>query len=203
MDSELEVASYAHLCQASHLLGRVIEHTNPDRDTDESNINFTFTEALQLHRTMVSLLSVVNGKYTAADGDLRMKICSAKGILYTALMSLYYFHSSFEGDGVDLGGESKVSRAEIQKISLDGLATLAAEIRQFAQELLELPRDRLPWLSPLVIDSVYQGAVYYAWITRESGDADSLVALDELREALQGLDHIYRSLSPTARAYRV
>jgi hypothetical protein len=193
IDSAMQVTSYARTCQAAHLLGRVIEHINPDHGIDDADLDFTFQEALQLHRAASSLLSIVHGEYAAADGELKLKICVSNALLYTALMNLYYFHSCIEGDPIRLGGEHKGTRAEVQQVALDGLATLSAEITDFAKSLLGMVSpDRLSWISPLIIDSIYQAAVYYAWNTRETGEVGPLLLLQELRKILQKLNQRWR-----------
>ncbi|KAG8626994.1 hypothetical protein KVT40_005939, partial [Elsinoe batatas] len=193
INSVIQVTSYAQTCQVVNLLGPVVDHINPSESNDPG-IEYTYSEAMQLHRAATSLLTMVNDNYNM--GDLRTKIRSSvpKALLYTALINLFFYHCAIEGDSIDLGGEESGIRAEFQQLALDNLGPLALDILNFGQDLTTMFTEHgMSWLSPLVIDCIFQASVYYAWRVREASEADSLEKLQALRSCLEILKQRWKN----------
>lgn len=193
VDSSIQVTSYAQTCQVVHLLGLVVNNINPAEAKDDTELDFTYEEAQQLHRAATALLALVNSDYQSADFESRVKTSVSKALLYTALMNLHFYHCCIEGDVVELGGEQAGKRADLQKLALDTLDSIAAEILQFAEDLQStISVHGLSWMSPLIIDCLYQGAVHFAWTSRESCQTESLGKLRALRGVLATIDERWK-----------
>jgi hypothetical protein len=72
--ASVQAGNFARLAQASHLLGRVIRHTN-DLPTD---IRFRLEEAKQLDRTIRALYKLLPGK----SSDDSIGVCTPLAVCY-------------------------------------------------------------------------------------------------------------------------
>ena len=77
----VRASPFARTCQATHLLGRLIRHLN-DRNVEPA---FRFTEAVQLHRTLAALASLLPEEFQASPDQLS----SAIALVYGGMLHLY------------------------------------------------------------------------------------------------------------------
>lgn len=148
----IKAAPYARTCQASHLLGKVIRHLN-DKSLPP---DYQFDEALQLHRVVRALSSVLPGEAESDDPSLRPTLCTSMGVCYSALLILYDAYSCTERHH---GDTSLDTQLVMQKESIDGLAETCKQVVQMSRRIRSvIEQDGLDRVSPMIIDSIYQAA---------------------------------------------
>lgn len=157
----IRAAPFARTCQASHLLGKVVRHVN------EKNLpaDYRFTEALQLHRTLQALSSVLPDEAAEDDPTHKPTLCTSMAVCYSALLTLYDAYSCTE-KRLENGPEEQLV---MQKEAIDGLSAVSAEVVHLARRVRGfIEKAGLGRVSPLVIDSLYQAAAncmsYIAYI---------------------------------------
>ncbi|KAI9806570.1 MAG: hypothetical protein M1833_003757 [Piccolia ochrophora] len=177
--TNLHASSYARMCQAGHLLGRVLRHMN-DRTLD---LQFRVQEATQLHRATKALLALL-----PRDDPQQMDSTthSAVALCYSTLLSLYDPYSCTETMG-DITRE----HAEMQSQAILGLKSISKEVVGYAEQL-STTLTTWPWhldrVSPLVTDGLYQAAAHYSWKVRESGNVNAVQALTSIRRVLKDIN---------------
>ncbi|QIW97529.1 hypothetical protein AMS68_003047 [Peltaster fructicola] len=187
------VSSYARLCQATHMLSKVIRHTN-DRSMPEDYLS---SEALQLDVTVRALLDAMQDELSVMDDDKIGTFISAVSVCISAAMTLYDKYScstTFEDTTVS------ESRLHVHKRSIDGLAEVTDRSFQLAKRLkIYIAAYGIRKVSPFVLDSLYSAAATYAWYVRESSDAACGERLDELKELMSIIDGRWRSAGEYVR----
>ncbi|EME46578.1 hypothetical protein DOTSEDRAFT_70550 [Dothistroma septosporum NZE10] len=181
----IRAAPFARTCQASHLLGKVVRHLN-DKNLPT---DYRYTEALQLHRTLQALSSVLPGEAAEDDPSQRPTLCTSMAICYSALLMLYDAYSCTEKI-VESGPEEQLV---MQKVSIDGLSEVSTQVVHLARRVRDFIEKAGPErVSPLVIDSLYQAAANYAWYVRESSSPECQERLQEIKEVLIILDRRWK-----------
>ncbi|KAK4627040.1 Transcription factor BOA15 [Fulvia fulva] len=181
----IRAAPFARTCQASHLLGKVVRHVN------EKNLpaDYRFTEALQLHRTLQALSSVLPDEAAEDDPTHKPTLCTSMAVCYSALLTLYDAYSCTE-KRLENGPEEQLV---MQKEAIDGLSAVSAEVVHLARRVRGfIEKAGLGRVSPLVIDSLYQAAANYAWYVRESSRPECHERLQEIKEVLVLLDRRWK-----------
>jgi hypothetical protein len=181
----IRAAPFARTCQASHLLGKVIRHLNdPNLPPD-----YKFEEGLQLDRTIRALAGVLPGEAEEDDPLTRPTLCTSMAICYSALLTLYDAYSCTE-KAIPNGPETQL---QMQEASIGGLSDVSATVFNLGRRVRNfIERAGLSRLSPLVIDSLYQGAANYAWYVRESSDPTCAERLAELKDLLSLCDRRWK-----------
>lgn len=147
----IRAAPFARICQASHLLGKVVRHIN-DKNLP---VDWKFDEALQLHRTTRALAGVLPAEVEEDDAAQRPTLCTSMSICYSALLTLYDFYSCTE-KAVKDGPETQLV---MQKESIDGISEVSMEVANLARQLRTyVEQFGAAKVSPLIIDSLYQAA---------------------------------------------
>ncbi|KAJ5613400.1 hypothetical protein N7510_006594 [Penicillium lagena] len=157
--TSVKTDSFGRLCQMGLLLGRILEH----RD-DQHTLNGVdrFENALQLNRTLRSLLSKVKKEFASGSSDYGLSVCLG----FTAMVAL---HELYACTGTNRGTNT-VQETEMQTISIKELKSLTAEIRSHLVQWLD-KRLNLCDIGPLACNCIYQAAATSAWYARESGDS--------------------------------
>lgn len=187
------VSAFARLCQASHILSKVIRHTN---NTDAMTPEFLSEEALQLEATVRALLEALHEELSSMGDEEITPFFAAVALCLTASMSLYDKYSC----STSLTANVSELQLQVHKRSIAGIADiiersyfLAQRIRLCASEL------GLSKISPLVIDCLYSAASTYAWYVRESSDQASHQRLQEMKEILGYIDARWKSAGESIR----
>ncbi|KAI9760148.1 MAG: hypothetical protein M4579_001868 [Chaenotheca gracillima] len=189
--TDMPAGPFARLCQAAHLLGRVIRHTTDKIDDPE----FRVQEALQLEKTIKALAGVLPGECFEES-----RLCTAISICYrysapfqslvatsltlrSALLTLYENYSCYE---------SLQSRTPqdlmLQKTSINGLEDISKEVAWFSSQLSNILEYEPEVVSPFLSDCLYQAAANCAWKIRESGDKNATELLETLQQTISKLD---------------
>lgn len=146
------------------------------------------SEALQLHRTASSFQADVNREYHQAQSADRLKLASSRALGYSALLSLYDMHCCIEGDAIGITDEARGVRIELQNIALREQKSIAAEVVEFAEDIVRISAiEGIVSVSPLICECIYEAAAYYAWHYRESSSKVSLDHLRRLRQTLKSI----------------
>lgn len=142
-----QIGSFAGACQASHILGLVLHH----RNTSCIDTRLRLLEALQLHRTLVSL-----DRHLAENPGHVL----ARALCYSARLVLYGFYGCNEHFEVS---EERVSEeTEMQSASLAGLREVSHSVYGLASAQLGVET-----VSPLLCHCLYLAASELAWFLRE------------------------------------
>lgn len=187
------VAPYAKTCQASHLLGRVIQHVNYEHNLKEQDSEMHLAEAQQLHRATSAFITDLDLEYHRATRHQKLRLATPRAIAYSALLNLYDLHCCIEGDTIKVADDSITARLEMQDLALQQQKHVAVQVVNFGREIITmLNLEGRSSVSPLVCDSVYQAAAYFAWNYRETGSNASLDSLNELRQVLASISFRWR-----------
>ena len=183
------VSPYGKVCQAAHLLGRVIQHINFEHNVKEADSEMHWAEALQLQRAADSFLRDLDNEFQSATSDRRLRLLTAKAIAFSTLMNLFDVAVCTEGDTIRVTDDSMSARIEVQSIAMREQIRIAAEVVHFAREVNHIvAMEGMKVISPLICECYYQAAAYYAWHYRESGNDRSLDSLNSLRQALSSIN---------------
>lgn len=149
----VKAAGFARLCQAGHLLGKIIRNIN-DRNVPS---DYKFNEAQQVYRAATAFGQILQEEVEAAtDPTVRAPLCTSIAMLDSGLLTLYDMYSCYEHHGLPDGGEAQL---EMQKLAIDGLRESALQVVKLARVVREeIQTSGFGLLSPLFIDSVYQAA---------------------------------------------
>ncbi|KAK3339645.1 hypothetical protein B0T25DRAFT_560340 [Lasiosphaeria hispida] len=176
-DVSRPVSAFARLCQASHLLSRVLRHTN-EKPTDWQ---LWYQDGIRLHHVLEALVSGLGAAPTGASPAY-----PAMGLLYSSQVLLYDSHTCADFD--DAGGVGSQDQLEMQSIAMAGIKTVCRVVSRFAVEVrLALSADEAMASSPLVMNCMYEAAKYYFWYYREAGRPELLSEVNEIMLTLQGL----------------
>ncbi|KIW62439.1 hypothetical protein PV04_10612 [Phialophora macrospora] len=173
---------FATVCRASHILGRVLRH----RADHVLEFPDKLAEAFQLHRVLQSLEMSFIREGAPRDEirtcDLpRALVCSARFILY----NIYACNERYSG--YKLGGES-----DMQKVSVDGLSTVALTVAQMAQRFKEDWEMGVRGHAPMLAHCMYQALGECAWFVREDPSPRMQYAFDTIANALKCMAHQWR-----------
>lgn len=200
----IRAAPFARTCQTAHLMGKTIRHV----DDASLPLEYRFQDALQLSRTMKALADVIPVEHDEQDEDMKPSLCSSMAICYSSLLTLYENYSCTEG-ALEGSGEDRLF---MQQESLEGLREYSQRVLQLARRVKRIIEQHgASGLSPMIIDSIYQGAANCkyplsqrfgnpevlilftdAWYVRESSDQECGECLLELKEVLMLLDRRWR-----------
>lgn len=186
--STAQASSYARICQASHLLGKIVWHL----DDKLLPADYKFADALQVHRTTLPFADVIAAEVfqiSTKDSSIRASLCTSVAITYSALLTLYDGYSC-TSRMVVTGSEDQL---EMQQQSIEGLSEISQRAIKLSRMLRDLMRsDETDRLSPMVIDCIYQAGANYAWGKGESSESNYTECLLELKELLGFLNRRWK-----------
>lgn len=201
----IKAAPFARTCQAAHLMGKVIRHI----DDKTIPCEYRFQDALQLSRTMRALADVIPNDHDEQDPDMKPPLCTSIAICYSSLLTLYDAYSCTER-AEEFTHEDQLV---MQKESIEGLNEYSSRVFELGRQVKSIiERHGTAGLSPMIVDSTYQGAancrhtvlnlistpedllthLLDAWYVRESSDPVCGERLAELKEVLIMLDRRWR-----------
>ncbi|QKX63441.1 uncharacterized protein TRUGW13939_10611 [Talaromyces rugulosus] len=192
-NAHLEAPPFARTCQAAHLLSRVLRNLN-DSDTDAE---FRFQEAIQLHRTTQALYSTAlheSEELVERMSDLtaHLPFSAAMGLCLSALLTLYDKYSCTENSEVDQMGSPNL--LEMQKIAISGLKELSSAVFQLSRRIRAAAElGGMLKTSPLICDCLYQAAANYLWYILETGNEECRSMVVGIKDVLQMLGTRWKS----------
>ena len=155
----IRAAPFARTAQSAHLMGKTLRHID-DKDIP---CEYRFQDALQLSRTMRALTDVMLSEHQPSEqqqngnnaGDRKPALCTSLAICYSSLLTLYDAYSCTEKLMENAGEDQLVFQQE----SIDGLSEYSSRVFDLARRVREIiERDGTAGLSPMIVDSIYQGA---------------------------------------------
>ncbi|KAE8450385.1 hypothetical protein EG329_006459 [Mollisiaceae sp. DMI_Dod_QoI] len=173
--SILDVGHFASTCQASHILGRVLNHR--DDATNRLDRPFRLSQAMQLHQALVALDSDLSQRCFSSD-FLQLNNDDSPAFVAFALccsgrLILYNMYGCNEPDE-NLGQQSRLPEdTEMQQVALDGIR----EVILFRMSLLsQTLMMRTDLGSPLICYSLYHAASECAWFIKEN-QTDEIITM--------------------------
>ena len=170
---------FARLCQASHLLGKILRHGR-DRTLDDDE---RFPEAIQLNRLLQALSSVISSELSE---DSCVALRSTMAVCYSGMMVLNRPYSGIESPEFSLDFSTP---REFQKHALATLKSAGREITNLSASLQEDLNTQIDQCSPLIAHCLYQAGSVLAWFYRKlPNDIKVAEAVEVLKETLRRLD---------------
>lgn len=185
LTTSASVGSYARLCQAAHLLGRVCQHVNEHPSSEDAD--FHFQEAWQISKALRALLALLQNDSSTSPA-LSHQLFTSRAIVYSALLLLFDVHCCIEVDEIEACGGNRGLRLDLQQAALEGMREICFEVHSFAIEVEQfVATSRLGWkeLSPLLINCLYFAGSNFAWFYRENGNDEALQCLNDLRRIME------------------
>ncbi|KAI8629748.1 hypothetical protein F5Y19DRAFT_484670 [Xylariaceae sp. FL1651] len=201
------LGGFANLCQAAHILGRVLRHRYEKKSGGDMEFAFRIAEATQLHSLLVSLqahLANVScaGAGAAAAEQQRQQPWSANtrgeailshislALCFSARLILYGQYACNERLCTDHGRLSE--EAKIQRLSLDGIVEVARATHQLVRRILDdiatlkdnEDRQGYPATSPLICACLFAAAQEAEWWILEHEDMEAVTWLKDIAELL-------------------
>ncbi|TDZ54525.1 Transcription factor BOA15 [Colletotrichum trifolii] len=168
--TDSEVGPFARVCQASHILGRVLSHRNSKRDGMLPQ--GILDEAAQLDATLTAL----DAHLAQASADTASAVDVA--LCTVARLNLFQGYACIQPGAV---GERLPAESEMQKTSVRGLKhIIAVRAPTLALTVLQQGAQASDGLSPLLIQVLYDIATECQWLIREGEivkGADSTLSL--------------------------
>ncbi|KAI1105759.1 hypothetical protein F4804DRAFT_110971 [Jackrogersella minutella] len=179
------LGSFANVCQAAHVLGRVLCH----RDSLHSGnvtISFRISEAKQLHHILASLSSHLN-VISQEPLSLRGSVSVSLALCYSARLILYDIYACNEKYSSDHGRSSE--EAEMQREAMTGIFEVVETIWQFARQLLDSlhleDEGETNNISPLLCHCLYAAAGESEWLILEQENSSAETWLRDIVNLLQ------------------
>jgi hypothetical protein len=148
---KIKAAPFARMCQASHLLGKILRHL----DEQGLPLEFRFDEALKLNRATRALVDVLLGELEDANGDVKPDVCVSLSVCYSGLLVMYDNYSCTERAPEN----APETHLVMQQDSIEGLSVISNQIVVLARRLRgHIEQGGMQLLSPMVVDCFYQAA---------------------------------------------
>ncbi|KAG6999942.1 hypothetical protein FOFC_03679 [Fusarium oxysporum] len=180
----VKICPFGRICQASHLLSRVLRHIS-DRDSD---VEFKSNEALQLRRTIQALAATIANESDELlehinDATADLPLFTATALCHSALLSLYDMYCCPENsEASQMGCEDLL---EMQTLAISGLKEISNAVFLFSNRLQAVTElGGMLKMTPLVCDCLYSAAANYLWYTLETGDQDYLSMANTIKSVL-------------------
>ncbi|KAL7623596.1 hypothetical protein AAE478_005148 [Parahypoxylon ruwenzoriense] len=181
------LGSFANVCQAAHVLGRVLRHRDELHSTNVS-LDFRIAEAKQLRNILVSLSSHLSDVYREGgdepfegSGSLSLALC------LSALLILYEIYACNEKYSADHGRSSE--EATMQREAMKGIFDTVRCTWQLARQLLgsihQAGGSELESLSPFLCHCLYTAAGECEWLLLEQEDPSAGVWLRDIVKLLE------------------
>ncbi|KAI1653002.1 hypothetical protein F4813DRAFT_285917 [Daldinia decipiens] len=174
------LGSFANVCQAAHVLGRVLRHRD-EPHSSRISLGFRVSEARQLHHILTSLsshLSDISQESLLFDNSTVVPLA----LCFSARLILYDIYACNETYSTDYGRSSE--EAELQKESMAGIFDVTRGIWQLACQLLDSINQTggggLKNLGPFLCHCLYAGASESEWLILEHEDSTAGIWLKDI-----------------------
>ncbi|KAH7156585.1 hypothetical protein EDB81DRAFT_395582 [Dactylonectria macrodidyma] len=156
------IGPFSRVCQTSHILGRVINHRNYRKDSE--NWGLILDEAIQLNTTLTALDSYVSQPMEALQSDewvstIDVALCTC------ARLALYHLYACNEPD---VSAPRRAEESIMQAASIAGIKQIiSTRSPALAQCVLRQGAENLDRSSPLVVQCLYDAATECQWFLKE------------------------------------
>ncbi|PTB37144.1 uncharacterized protein TrAFT101_010879 [Trichoderma asperellum] len=165
--SSTSVGSFAKMCQASHMLSKVMRHRASKKALQE--VENLLPEAQALHSALSALHSSIEGH--VSGGILRKSAIIALSLCISARLLLYNLYACNE-PGAFVEQSRIPMETEMQRASLDGIISISSTIvPAIARANIECP---------LIAQCLYHSATECAWFIREDHEPQMYNALEDI-----------------------
>ncbi|OTA57472.1 hypothetical protein K449DRAFT_386372 [Hypoxylon sp. EC38] len=179
------LGSFANVCQAAHVLGRVLRHRS-DLHNSSVDLSFRIAEARQLHQILASLsthLSDVSQGSPSIGGSTSVSLA----LCFSARLMLYDIYACNEKYSTDHGRSSE--EAEMQREAVSGIFEVVEYIWQLVRQILDSSHpdgeDGLGTLSPILCYCLYAAAGESEWLLLEQENSSGGIWLRDIVKLLR------------------
>ena len=178
---------YAHTCQASHLLSKVLQHIREDDDPSSTY----YQNAMQLCSILSTFRAAITEELRKATGERdRLAKCVALftplAICFSAELALYFNHSCADYDRPD--GAGIPEQISMQNAALSSAKSVCTAIRDFSKLITEFLGSCEPSrVSIFVGDCLYQAARNISFFIKDEGKIEFREELEDILGALRML----------------
>ncbi|TFB01854.1 hypothetical protein CCMA1212_006485 [Trichoderma ghanense] len=169
------VGSFAKMCQAGHMLSKVLSHRASKRSTQD--VGSLLPEALALHSALSALhLSIKEYISGTTSSDFSVSAIVSLSLCCSAQLVLYNMYSCNEP--LALAEQSRIAmETEMQSVSLNGIKSIACNVMPaIARANIECP---------LMAQCLYHVATECAWFVREDHEPQMYSALEDVVRELK------------------
>lgn len=190
---EDSVAPFPRLCQASIMLGKVLNHRWASREPDQKS---HFSQASKLYAETCNLARTLHDETNKSTDYLNL--AAPLALAYSTLCVLCDSYSCPKNQN---GGATSPEAQAMQAQAVDGLKSVSESIVEFSIQINHAtphPHE-MDRISPIIMDALYSAASTFAWSVRESGDPNSQQGLDSIRNSLRRLGSRWRNAAEYVR----
>ncbi|ETS73969.1 hypothetical protein PFICI_13835 [Pestalotiopsis fici W106-1] len=168
LSANITLGSFANVCQAAHLLGRVIHHRD-DRDMDTVS---RVTEANQLHLALSAFTLHVT-QHAAVTLSPDSSIFTAQSLAFSARLVLYNIYACNER--YDSTTHRSADEAELQRLAIQGILEVTESVSRLVRQILDTTEtSQSPHFpNPFISHCLFQAAGECEWFVLENPESDS------------------------------
>ncbi|RDW59266.1 hypothetical protein BP5796_12190 [Coleophoma crateriformis] len=157
-----EIGPFARVCQAAHVLGRLIHHRNGQKDS--LNRKFRLDEAHQLNNTLMALDTHLSRAMDVPQDGVPVSTVDV-ALCTSARFVLYHMYACNEPDVLD---ERREEESRLQAICIEGLKqAIATRLPSLAWHVMQQGAAFPERSNPLVIQCLYDSAAECQWLLEE------------------------------------
>lgn len=175
------------MCQAAHVLGRVIRHRDELRNASLS-LDFRIAEAKQLHGILTSLCSHLR-EASRDSFALDSSISVALALCFSARLILCDLYACNEKYSTDHGRSSE--EAEMQREAMGSIFETVRYTWQITRQMLDSieqgGEDEVDGISPMLCHCLYAAAQESEWVILEQEDSNAGIWLRDFVQLLQAI----------------
>ncbi|KAI1774490.1 hypothetical protein F4818DRAFT_63833 [Hypoxylon cercidicola] len=181
------LGSFANVCQAAHVLGRVLRHRDELHNASLA-LEFRITEAKQLHGILASLCSHLR-EASRDSFSLDSSMSVALALCFSARIILCDLYACNEKYSTDHGRSSE--EAELQREAMGSIFETVRYIWQVTRQMLDsidqAGEGELDNISPLLCHCLYTAAGESEWLILEQEDSNAGIWLRDFVQLLQAI----------------
>ncbi|KAI0380249.1 hypothetical protein F5Y04DRAFT_102078 [Hypomontagnella monticulosa] len=181
------LGSFANVCQAAHILGRVLRHRD-ELHSKNVVLDFRLAEAKQLHSILASLTSHLID-ISRESSLLSSSISTSLALCFSARLILYDIYACNEKYSTDHGRSSE--EAEMQREAMAGIFDVTRCTWQLARQILDLVEqagtDGFENANPLLCHCLYAAAQESEWLILEQENSTAGIWLCDMEELLRAI----------------
>ncbi|PNP57487.1 hypothetical protein THARTR1_02485 [Trichoderma harzianum] len=176
------VGSFAKMCQAAHMLGKVMSHRASKRSLQD--VGSLLPEAISLHSALSALhLSIKEYISGTTSSDFSISGIISLSLCCSAQLLLYNMYGCNEP--LVLIEQSRIAmETEMQSVSLHGIKSISFDVMPaIARANIECP---------LITQCLYHVATECAWFVREDHEPQMYSALEDVVRELKSTGEKWR-----------
>ncbi|XXH05392.1 kynurenine 3-monooxygenase, mitochondrial precursor [Hypoxylon texense] len=167
------LGSFANVCQAAHVLGRVLRHRDEIHDASLA-LDFRIAEAKQLHGILASLCSHLR-EVSRDSLSLDSSVYVALALCFSARLILCDLYACNEKYSTDHGRSSE--EAEMQREAMGSIMETVGYVWQLTRQMLDSIEQagerELDSINPLLCHCLYAAAEESEWFIFEQEESNA------------------------------